>query len=311
MLDELLDHPHPSVRRAIVRNSHLSLQGQHRLAKDPDHEVRRCLAGHRQALPAVLEDMANDAGWRIRAAVAKSPRSPVSALIALADDRTIEVRRAVARNRQTPASVLAEISDAEDPVLARILERRRLGMHYWQVKGEILSLIERACEAEDEASMQALVTTIEKHGVNRFAPLFQSSDITREVARRFAVHDDVRVRRLIARHPKLDPLTMALLARDGEVEVRCVLASNHWIDARSIELLRKDSAKIVREYLAVNSGIPYDVRLAFSGSRRGARGRDRAADEPVSAEILFLAVIAFIAASWLIYFAVRWLSTIF
>jgi len=308
VLDELLDHPHPLVRRAIVRNSHVSLQGLHRLAKDPDHEIRMRLAGHRHALPAVLEDMAKDADWRIRAAIAKSPKSPVSTLIALAGDHTVEVRRAVARNRQTPASVLAEISGAEDPVLARILERRRLGMLHEQAKGEILSLIERACEAVDEASVQRLVTAMEKYDASRFVRLFHSSDVSPEVARLFAVHGDARARRLIAGHRTLDRLMMALLARDGDVEVRRELASNLGIDARSIDILRKDPAREVRERLSVNYSIPYDERRGFSGWHHGwPVARDHASDEPISAEVLFLVVMALIPATWLIPFAIRWL----
>ncbi|MEG3146570.1 HEAT repeat domain-containing protein [Sphingomonas sp. RT2P30] len=311
ILDALLDHPHPRVRRAIVRNSHLSLQGLNRLAKDPDHETRFGLVRHGRALPAILEDMAKDADWRIRAAVAKSPRTPVSTLMALASDRTVEVRRAVARNLQTPESVVAGISGAEDPILAKMLERRQRGMFYEQMEGEILSLIERACEAEDETSVHVLVMTIEKHGASRFAGLFQSSDISPEVTRLYAAHDDARARRLIAGHRKLDPVTMASLARDGDVEVRCELASNIGIDATSMNILRKDSSKRVRERLSLNYAIPYDVRCGFSDKYRGRlAARDRAPDKPVSAEIQFLVTMAAIAASWLIYFAARWLWTI-
>lgn len=309
VLDELLDHPHPWVRRAVVRNSHIRSESLHRLAKDPDHEIRACLARHRLALPIVLKDLAKDADWRIRMAVAQSPRASVATLVELAGDRVVEVRRAVARNRQMPTSALAGISAIEDAILARILEKRRSSELFEQGKMEVLSLLDRACESKDAESIQVLVTRMENlGGGGLFAKFLRTKAISPEMVRLFAAHSDVRARRLIAGQLHIDPTTMALLASDCDVEVRCKLASNWSIDRRSMDILRKDAAKEVRKRLSQNLVYRNNVLRRFNGRhRKTILTYDRAIIDVVSAELQILVLIGGIGASWLIYFLIRWL----
>lgn len=263
-------------------------------------------------MPTVLEDLAKDADWRIRMTVAQSPRVPVAILLELAGDRAVEVRRAVARNRRMPASALAGISTTEDAILVRILEKRRSSELFEKGKVEVLSLIDRACESKDAESIQAIVTTIEKLGGDRlFSKLLPTRTMSPEMERLFAAHSDVRARRLIAGQLHIDPTTMALLAGDGDIEVRCELASNWSIDKRSMDILRKDAAKEVRNCLSRNPVYRNNVLRRFNGRhRKTILANDRTIIDVVSAELQILVLIGGIGASWLIYFAIRWLWAI-
>jgi hypothetical protein len=318
VLDILIDHPHPAVRRAIVINSHLSLQGLYRLVKDTDHETKARIAANWNALPTVLTELAKDGNWRIRAAVAKSPKTSKTTLVFLADDPVIAVRRAVARNRHSPVSIFEKMAVSDDLTLKRIVKRRRTGILFDQKKELISAAIKVVKDTGgDESTNDFLKTLADNFLDSNQHPLvnfFRSCELPQHASQALVEHADSRMRQLIAGHPKLSPAMQSSLASDDVVDVRCALAGNFGISEELINTLMRDPDKRVRRSLSVNYAVPYDIRQKLRERtiiRMLDACFDHADDDYISAELQIGVIILALAASWAIYFAIRWLVSAF
>jgi hypothetical protein len=112
----------------------------------------------------------------------------------------------------------------------------------------------------------------------------------------------------------LSPASMSSLADDDDIDVRCALSGNLGISEELINTLLQDSAKKVRDSLSRNYAVPYEVRATLQGTtfinriERLTARLESVHEDPISVELQILVVVAGLAASWAIYFAIRWLA---
>jgi hypothetical protein len=84
-------------------------------------------------------------------------------------------------------------------------------------------------------------------------------DLSSEVVRHYATHENVKVRKAVATNPNTPSDILEQLANDSEQSVRVAVAKNPAIPELAYELLVKDHDRYIKNAIAENSGVPASV----------------------------------------------------
>jgi hypothetical protein len=246
VVQALLRHPAPEIRRRIASRTDLSLEQVLQLAGDPAAEVRTAVSVH----PALTERQR--AGIDIDVAVVDGDGHYGSCRHAAADDGVTAIhdatrwarsvnpllRRRAARNPHLPADLVTVLTDDVDLGVRVLLAR-----HHPGASPELLL----RCFLEYRRCGREQLTELAQFPTRRLAA--------------FADHADPALRRLATRDPEADPALVERLCTDPDTSVRQAAAACPRLPANRIIALLDDPE--LAEHAAANPALPMTQMSQF------------------------------------------------
>ena len=263
-LAELARDPDLEVRRQVAGKDATPPVALAKLARDPDPEVRRTVAWNDATPPAALAKLARDPDPDVRRTVARTYATPPAVLAKLARDPDLEVRRWVAENGATPPTALAELMYDLD-----LEVRPGVARNYATPPATLVELARdpdpqvRQEVVNNGATPPAMLAELAREPRLRIGAGLNSA-ISPGTLVELARDPDPEVRRGAARNdPALaelardpNPEVLAELARDPNPEVRRGVAANAAAPPATLAELAHDPDLEVRRWVAENGATP-------------------------------------------------------
>lgn len=247
-LTSLATHAQPVVRQAVALNERTPDGVIRSLAKDTHWAVRFGVAS-RPSLPiSLLEQLAKDPRSEVRATVACHPKCTVDLLLKLAKDHDYEVLVSVLscqpRNK-LPDKIRKAVSKHPSKPEAVLKNEKIFGI--WKYLGASYIFLNL-----DATSAMAIADKNYSH------PAYPEPLIERTLSSK-PEPKDTMFGYQAAKHPFLQPHTLAKLAKDEYSYSREAIARREDCPPGSLELLAQDDLAMVRGAAAKNPNLPRDI----------------------------------------------------
>ena len=234
-----------------------------KLAKDPEAEVRRCVAENELTPLETLVELAGDQNAWVRRQVALNERTPVKNLLELAKDKDSDVVSVLIYNKKCPkevwevvlsaksfeeslATVIAENISKELIKMAR--EKLPVQFHHHFLKNMFMPKEWVAEFLENkEINRVGLASLILNHGWIQKEYIPEIIDVK-----------DINVRERIAALPDLDRDMQQILVKDKSAAVRAAIAKNPISDPEILMQLLNDKSVSVLDNLKSETYYAYE-----------------------------------------------------
>lgn len=229
------------------------------LADDPDWEIRQALVSNPNLPKPVLEKLAADSdgdvlreiakhsSFKMLIEEAKNPDTSVERLEELSTCIFYKVREAVANNDKLPISTLINLAKDDDENVQEAVSSHP----YVQKIIKSLQIPRRYPQRLHDLASSVFV------GVRKAVAAHE--DILPLTLKKLSEDESFKVRIAIIENPKISTALLKKLARDQSWEVRLGVASNKKISASLLRQLATDSDCDVREAVASNELTPLEV----------------------------------------------------
>ncbi len=168
-------------------------------------DLRVAIAKQPETAPQTLAQLAEDYHENVRKAIAANPNTPTDVLGKLVGDRTVEVRMTLAKNPATPASALIQLAD---DVYEKV---RKVVLKHPRIPGEALY------------KLRHLISNNVEYYLRQAA---SDSNLSPDTLGKMAQEYDWRVRKLVARNPRMPLEFLEKLANDPYDSVCQSVAAN-------------------------------------------------------------------------------------
>ncbi len=267
ILSLLTNDPDVDVRKSVAAHRNLAPSSKLELLRDEQPAVREALATH--ADQELLNHLGMDESITVRAVVAHHQRASTAVLERLGEASDASVREHVAAHPNTPLATRARLATSDEPAIKRAILTWAGAPHQnvseqTHIVGVLLGT--NAGDAQTWKRLREGDPTLSRAKLHRLAyatdwgtesfigPLTSPTALSV-----LATFNDWRLRQAVAKHPQTPENTVALLTRDTDYDVRTSAAEHPLLRQRDLKRLGSDPHFAVRLAIALRPDTPTAV----------------------------------------------------